>query len=216
MRIINDCTGYPPFLLAHIRRSMRWIDPMDLKGIDCIKLWSELPELTDQAPTSIRDAKQNGYKVCGLYKPVSNNNSPFIILLIKDIYRGVPFFYCCTPVPTLLITRVLAHEVAHHLVATRGYVFKKGEKLNKDEHEEELAEKYSFNVLRRMLGHWQYRFGYRLILDLAENHYILGMHDWNDKKYDRAAEHWYIAQNLNPNDELATYWYWRAKAMISS
>ena len=107
-------------------------------------------------------------------------------------------------------------EVAHHLVATRGFVFKRGENLKHHEYQEVLANRYAFGVVKRMEQRWYYRLGRWILRDLAEHHHIWAILDRREKRYERSAFHWYRAWSLNPELDEAAYWYFRAKEMQSS
>ena len=48
------------------------------------------------------------------------------VLYVASLYRGIPKVYWLSPVITLQLARILAHEVGHHLIKQRGYVFERG------------------------------------------------------------------------------------------
>jgi hypothetical protein len=108
------------------------------------------------------------------------------------------------------VARTLAHEVGHHLIAERGYVFAPGEKVEPAEYEEEMANRYSYSVIKRMRERWYYRLATWATKDLAGWHYVQGMLNWRDGKYEQAAQSWYKSFHLNPDREDAIYWYKRA------
>ncbi len=213
MEIVDYHSKLPWGTSWHLRRSLSYINQDDIEGIYCIRLLDQLPEPTDESEEWYSHARANGHEVCGWYTPKEKGTPAYITLHIGDIYRAVPCAYWWTTVPTLLITRVLAHEVAHHLVAKRGYIFRRGERLNHREYEEAAANRYAFSVIERMQERWVYRIGRWLIKDLADHHYIIGMLDWKEKKYSKAADRWYKAWCLNPNLDEAAHWYWRAREM---
>src|SRR5262244_3452618 len=127
------------------------------------------------------------------------------------LYRGIPRLYRWTTVPTLSISYTLAHEVGHHLIATRGYVFQPHEKFKDDANREDFCNRYAFHVTQKMMAHWYYRLGQWALKDLASWYYIFGCRDWNEKKYKKAAERFYTSFHLDRNREDALNWYWRAK-----
>ena len=98
-----------------------------------------------------------------------------IVLYVPSLYRGIPKVYWLSPVITLQLARILAHEVGHHLIKQRGYVFERGERVEPREYEEELANRYSFSVRKRMLRRWYYRVADWLTPDLAGWHYVIGL-----------------------------------------
>ena len=122
--------------------------------------------------------------------------------------------YWFTPVPTLLIAYSLAHEVGHHVVATRKYVTKAAGSAKTGEQEENLANEYALSIIKRMSDRWYYRLGKWAISDLSEWHYISGMSSWKSKNYAKAAEHWLNAWALDANNNEAAYWHKRAKEML--
>src|SRR6266496_2272448 len=118
MRIESQCTKPPWGVVWHVRRSLAWINDADMEGLFFIRLVDELPKPSSTSPEAIKEAFDQGFNIYGLYYKRRNKTKPaYIILNIADIYRGVPRLYWFTPVPTLLITYSLAHEVGHHIVA---------------------------------------------------------------------------------------------------
>ena len=200
----------------HLKRSLKWIDQSHLEGLYCIRLLDELPVPTEESDEWYKEARQEGYDVFGCYNAKQDNTVSCITLNLGDVYQSIPFLYRYTTVPTLLIAHSLAHEVAHHLVATRGYVFKRGENLKHKAYEEVIANRYAFYVVKRMEKRWYYRLGRWMVRDLSDHHHVLALLDWREKKYERSALHWYRAWCLNPELDEAAYWYWRAKKMHSA
>lgn len=200
----------------HVRRSLRWINQADLVGLDFIRLADEMPPPSNDSPDWHRTASAEGHSINGVYFARDDNTPACITLLIRDICVGIPDRYWLTPVPTLRIAHTLAHEVAHHLVKVRGHVFQPGENFKSVEYEEEFADRYAHGVVKKMETRWYYRLGQSLVKNLAMSHYIQGMLDWKAQKYERAAERWYKAWNLNPNLNEASYWHRRAKEMVKS
>lgn len=127
----------------------------------------------------------------------------------------MPRDYYWTPVATLIITHTLAHEVGHHISSKKGYIFAPIERSNKrtDQDEEMLANRYASSVLTRMRRRWHYRVATWAIKDLAKWHDVSGVMNWKKERYNEAAEHWYKAAVLEPDNLQAAYWYWRAKEM---
>lgn len=216
MEIINQCSNAPWGAAWHLQRSLRWIGHQDLEGLYCIRLLDELPEPTEQSDEEYKNAWAEGHDICGLYSPQNEDTVSCITLNLAGIYRPISRAYWCTNVPTLLIARTLAHETAHHLVSTRGYVFRKGERFKHREYEEVAANRYALNVIKKMQIRWYHRVGAWLIKDLGDHHYIQGMLDWREGKYLNAAARFYKTCRLNPDHDEAAYWYWRAKQLSSS
>lgn len=216
MQIRNDCTNPPKGLLRHIRQSLKWNNPADLDGIDFIWLTDEPSEQLVRNDEDLRRDIEEGLCVYGLY--MSGKKHPaYILLFVKSIYQAISAnpMYRVTTAPTLLITRTLAHEVGHHLAAKRGYIFQPGEKYKHQEIEEEFCDRYAFYVLKKMQERWYYRVGMWALKDIADMHYYFGAKAWESKDYERGAEHWYNAGQLNPDHKDAVRWYWLAKSKCS-
>src|SRR4051812_25062487 len=121
MEIRNECTDPPPGILRHVRRALGWINQTDLAGIDYIQLLDTASDLPERSPEWLRQAKEDGYAICGTYVPKHGDRPAHIALYAKDLYRPIFSLYERTPLVTLRIGHTLAHEVGHHLQATRGY-----------------------------------------------------------------------------------------------
>ncbi len=216
VEIINTASKLPRGALWQVRRSLAWMDHRDLDALSRIELVDKMPKPADSAPQDIKEAFAEDYGIYGIYHRGTKSRSPYITLLIADIYRGVPSIYWWTTVPTLLITFTLAHEVAHHVVARRGYINKPEERRKYGQHEEAFANRYAFSIWARMKQKWYYRFGEWAMKNLAEWQFGFGIHDWNAGRYAEAAEHWHTAWSFNPDHNEAAEWYWRAKEMSGS
>lgn len=214
LKILNCCTAPPLALEWQVRRSLRWFDESDLQGLDLIRLEDELPELTEGAADWVKRVQAEGESshVYGWYSPGKAEVPPYIMLYVRQVYRGIPSLLWWSSVPTLRLVRTLAHEVAHHVITTKGYVFQPGETAAD---EELIANRYAETVLAKMRAHWRYRFAHWCLRDLAGWHYAFGSVDWREKKYEAAADRFFKAWDLDPEHADASYWYWRAKEMCS-
>ena len=211
IEIKNNCGKLPLGAIWHIKRSLAWIDPADTVGIHSIELRYKLADVNPEAPEWHRHATEQDLSVNGLYFRGQDVSPASITLFVRDLYRGIPKVYWLTPVTTLAVAQTLAHEVGHHVIAERGYVFARGEKLFPREYEEEMAHRYSYSVIKRMRERWYFRLGMWAKKDLAGWHYVKGMLNWRDRKYKRAAENWYRSFHLDPDRQDAIYWYKRAR-----
>ena len=212
MEIINQYAGSPWGIEWQIRRSLRWIDPSLLQEVSSIKIETEMPELP-QGPNEaewargVRALGHSSY-VNGWYAPAQEGAPASIMLYARPIYRSIPWCLWWTTVPTLRILSTLAHEVAHHLVATRGYVFEKGEDVAD---EEALATRFSKKMVEATTVRWSYRLGRWCIKDLSNWYYIFAMTDWEKKDFRAAARRFHNAWDLCPDNSEAGYWYWEAR-----
>lgn len=199
----------------HVRRGLGWINPADLVGIDLIELQYKMADADSDAPDWHRQATEQDLSVNGLYLRRQGDSQARINLFVRDLYRGIPKIYWLTPVVSIVVTQTLAHEVGHHLIAERGYVFEQGEKVQPAEYEEEMAHRYSYQVVKKMKKGWYYKLAFWAIKDLAGWHYVQAMLNWRDGKYRQAAQGWYKSFTLDPDREDAIYWYKRAKEAVA-
>jgi len=204
MLIENFCTNSPFGLVRQVQRSLRWIDQADLVGINRICLVDQLAAVSNNSAEKVY--------IHGAYYAGEDNEPPYILLSVKEIYKGIPSALYWTTIPTLCIGRTLAHEVAHHLVAIRGYVFKPGDVEND---EESIADKYADFHIRGMMEKWYYRLAQWCIKDIADWYYVHGFFAASKQEYESAAESFFLAFNLNPDHPEAAKYYWRAKEMCN-
>lgn len=196
-----------------MRRSLLWIEKTHLEGLSYIRLEDALPELDNRADDWAKRTVAEGRRVYGWYASRERSEQSHIVLYIHEIYRSLPRILWWSSLPTLRIVRTLSHEVAHHLAATKGHVLGSDEN-GKDE--ESVANKYANNVLARMQSKWFNRLGQRCLKEIAEWHYVFGIADWRAKKFVNAADSFYKAWDLDPSNEEANYWYWRAREMLKA
>ncbi len=213
MKIINRTTKRRIGLLRHVRRCLSWIDPADLYGIERLVLQEEIGPPTKNSPDWHHKAHEEDHIVSGQYLFQSSGSPATIALYVRSLYLGIPRIFWLSPVITLHIARTLAHEVGHHIIAQRGYIFDRHEKT-KDDFGEEMADRYAFFVAKRMLSRRHYRVAERITHDLAEWHYNIGTIEWRDSRFERAADYWHKAFLLDPNHPDAGYWYWQAKREV--
>jgi hypothetical protein len=212
MEIRNDCATLPKGTFKHIRRCLSWVYPPDLQGIAFIRLIDKTPsdvilELKQyKLPNNLRHT-------LGFYVPASNGKPSYIALHVPKILRGVPRWGLRTTMPSLLFARVLAHEVGHHLVSVRGYALHPSEQPRRRHgvYEEEMVDRYAFELVRKAKTRWRYRLGQWLIRQIAEWHFVQGRVDRERKDYTQATERFLKAANLNPEFDDARQAYWLAK-----
>lgn len=212
--IKNECSNAPWGLERQVRRGIAWMSPADLEGIANIRLKNEIDGKDVILPLHLTE-NHDKVSVTGLYLKRDTRRPAEIILSVGNLYRGMPRVYWYTPALTLNICYTLAHEVGHHLIATRGYIFENTESYTDDEIEEEFCNRYAFFVTKLMMKRWYYRFGDWLLRDLANWYYVFGCASWKDAKFEEASQHFYTAFHLDRNLESALYWYRRAKDRIN-
>lgn len=86
MKIKNECKRPPSALLWQIKRSIRWIYPVDFEGIHCLTLIDELSPVKERSPAWYKEARKYDHIIGGWYKAESRTPAT-ITLNIKDIYR---------------------------------------------------------------------------------------------------------------------------------
>ena len=191
----------------HVRRALAWVNPADLAGVDFLQIESKLPQADTTSPEWHKSATEADWSVNGVYFHSEGGSPAYIKLFIRDLYRGIPKIFWLTPVITLVVAQTLAHEVGHHLIAERGYVFTRGERITPSEYEEEMAHRYAQFVIGKMKRRWYYRLAVRFTKHLAVWHSGQAYVDWKMGNYERAAESWYRSFHLDPDRVEEVHWY---------
>jgi hypothetical protein len=114
---------------------------------------------------------------------------------------------------TLRIAFTFAHEIAHHVIATRGFVYDRTEKYRPwqagefDPKKEETADRYADEVVSRMCQNWQYKLGRWLNKVLSKLWFEIGTGEHWKNNYDRAAYWNFRAFMVEPHNVDAGYAY---------
>ena len=164
----------PSGLLGHIRRSLNWIEPQDLDGIDHVLLLEDVPEISRRADPDLERVLQDGLLLFGAYKPRTANGPAHIILIVRSLYLPVPRVLTHTPAMTLRVAKTIAHEVGHHLIVEKKFVLRKKPNADEIESEEEFANRYARAVRSRMEHRWVYFLGATLLKVAAAINYYRG------------------------------------------
>jgi len=146
----------------HVRKALQWIPPTDLAAVGAIRIIEEEPDLpTYRAePPYLR-----GFLCNGRYFRKSPSETAQIVLYTRDLFLGIPWLFKPTPMATLRFAFTLAHEVGHHIIATRGYIYKPHEKYKPwskakfDPYEEKMADSYASDVIKKMSESRLYQLG---------------------------------------------------------
>ena len=219
LQIVNECKKLPPFALWHIRKAHQWIPPLDLVGINHILLRDKISYLSViNSDKQLIKAHQENFSICGFYTFGTENHQPFITLFLDDIFLPIPYFAKFSPIPTLLIAQALAHEVGHHLVSTRGYIFTLDEKYpvytKRPAYEEEMVNRYAFNVVDKMKKKLLYRVSAHLMNYLSDCYYGMAAARWEAKRYKDASDYWYKSFLLNSERQETIEWLWHSKEKL--
>jgi hypothetical protein len=214
--ILNRCKKLPLGAIWHVRHCLHWINPNHLTGIQYIELIDKLPAVSQASPEWYKEARKAKRGINAWYNEETKTDSAGIVLHMPDLCYGIPNFLWWTPAPTLLITKVLAHEVAHHLRYTRGYIFSRNEVIKRDWQEEGAADRYAFDLRREMVKKWSYWLGHEIISITADVYYRKGVKRWEERNYKKAASYWNKARIINSDHTYAAHWYRRAVEMCQS
>src|SRR5262249_11762420 len=147
---IKASTRYLPRLTQwHIRRSLKWTNPLDLAGVEIIRVMEEQPSeesLRKPTPFYLQDSA-----CLGEYKKRAKHLGS-INLYTRNLYIGVPALFRVTPVATLRVAFTLAHEIGHHIVARRGFIYEPTEQFKlkefNDEYQEALVNRFARDAVR--------------------------------------------------------------------
>jgi hypothetical protein len=216
IQVLNKCEKLPLGAVWQVRRCLRWIDPNHLAGIGYIELIDKLPDVKETSPDWYKEARKTDRGINAWYLHETETYCASIVLHMSELCNGIPGFFWWTTVPTLLITKVLAHEVAHHLKFTRGYIFSRNENLKREWQEEAAADRYAFDLIREMRRKWLYWLGHEAIAVIADTYYRTGVKRWEEKNYAKAASYWDKVMRLDSDHTYAAHWYWRALDMVES
>lgn len=205
MRIEVEGTYFPRLTKWHVRRALKWIGQRDLEELESIRVIDECPYDPESAkvPAYLRGFLHNGH-----YLRKMKNQPAQVVLFANDIYFGIPKLLMTSPMATLEVASTLAHEVGHHVIATRGYIYKPWENYKpwdgvRNPYEEKMADSYASDVIERMLRHWPYKLG-KLMARMASNFlYQWGLADYWDGDYQAAASRQARAHSLNLENESA-------------
>jgi hypothetical protein len=202
----------------HVRRVLKWINAEDLKDLHAIKVIDERP---DDPEYTGRPRYLSGLLYNGHYEFKTKDRDARVVMYANDIYFGIPYTMMYTPAATLRLARTLAHEVGHHVVATKGYIYKPWEKYRRwngvaDPYEEKMVEDYASDVLERMLGHWPYKFGKFFTRKFANLLYRASLQQYWDGDYVRSARLGFRAYHLDTTNLDASQCYRHSMEKLKS
>ncbi len=217
MRIEVEATYFPRLTECHVRRVLKRLSQEELEGLEAIRVINECPY--DPESTSVSPYLR-GFLHNGHYLRKTKNRPAEVVLFASDVYCGIPTLLMATPMATLKLARSLAHEVGHHVIATRGYIYKPWEKYKpwdgiRDPYEEKMADAYSADVIERMLRHWPYKLGKLMARMLSSFLYKAGIQDYWDGNYQSSASLQFHAETINPENEDAGQCYRHAMEKLN-
>lgn len=198
MLIKSETSWLPVLAQWHVRRALNWIDLIDCEGLEYIRLLDEKP-----GENANRDAPFiRGFTFNGSYGRRRDGTECHIKLFFDDLYLGLPLPFRFTPLATLKIAFTLAHEIAHHVLAQRGFVFSVFERhtpaRQREEYDEAIADRYAFDVVQRMGSHPAYKIGNALKRALTWYLRSQGEICFEKQQYSKAASYWFQEYLLGP------------------
>jgi hypothetical protein len=218
MRIEVAAEYYPRLMKWHVRQALKWIDPVDSAGIEFIRLMDESP---DDSEFGKQPAYFRGLRTGGMYMLEYKDTPPHIILYTRSLYLGIPSIFKLTPVATLMVAFTLAHEIAHHVITKRGYIYEPTEKhkYNRfkkyDKYEEGMCNNYALEVIKKMSATWYYKIGDWLRRHISKHYSIRAEVVWEKQEYKRAAHYWFCAYLLDSENARAAHGYSQAAAKLN-
>ena len=206
MRIEVESTHFPRLTKWHIRRVLKWISQRDIKGLESIRVIDECPDDPEESAKVSRYLR--GFLYNGHYSRKTKNQPAQIVLYANDVFFGIPKVLMASSLARLRLADRLAHEVGHHVIATRGYIYKPWEKHKPwdgitNPYEEKMADAYASDVIQGMLGHWRYRLGKLTARMLSTWLYKAGIEEYFRENYQSAASLLSRADTLNHDNEAA-------------
>lgn len=219
MKVKVETDYYSTLTEWHMRQALKWMNPLDLTGIAFIRL---RPDVKTDSKTTQPDYLRSPVCVGEYFKPnlkVKTAGPPHINIYTRPLYYGIPWLFKYSPVATLRMAFVLAHEVGHHLIARRGYVYEPTERYKADgihdERQEGTANRYAVDLVRSMSQRWHYKVGHWLSNKISRWYYRLGAAEWEKGAYERAAYNWFCSHCANPENHDAAVGYRQALARIN-
>ena len=203
MKVLGSTTSYPRLTKWHVRQSLKWIAPANMDGLAAVELMDEAPDDPKALKTP---AYLRGFLYNGRYFKENPQKPAHVVLYIRDLYVGIPGVLKVTPMATLRIAFTLSHEIGHHIIATRGYLFNRTEKYKPwqpgcfDPYEEEMADAYASEVIQKMCQSWYYRFGRFLTRVVGKTLFRAGIQQYWEGNHHKAASCTFQAYMVDPTN----------------
>lgn len=203
MRIIERAgSKNQPGLVKALEACLRWIPESDLRELNHVELVPNV-DLLKTEPCwwrSLNDRDPVWAKA--MYSRRSNQGPAYITVFTDALSLPIERIIRFRPVTTLYFARIVAHEVGHHLIATRGFACDPTESSEAID-EEEHCDRYAFEIVRRMKSTWYYRFAARTLAFFSKVHFEEGRQNWLREDFTVAAASWYKAWLLDPENTKA-------------
>ena len=216
--LVNISTSYLPRLTEwHVSRCLKWLNPLELTGIEAICLMEE--ESPENPNLKGKPFYLRGSACLGEYQK-GQHRCGSIILYTRYLYLGIPAFFRLTPIATLRVAFALSHEIGHHLIARRGFIYEATEKFKLKEfneaYQERLVDRFACDMVRRMSRKWYYWVARGLSKKISGFYYVRGTVDWDRQDYESAAYHWFCAFYADLENDDAIRGWQQAVARVKS
>jgi len=201
----------PRDLVRRIRAALKHIDAEQVEGIDHVLLLDQVPDVSLRRDPDLRRTVADGRLVFGAYRSKDDNNAAHIILIVRSLYGPMPPLLTSSAAMTLRIAEVIAHEVAHHLIAERRFLLQSKPGTAMSETEEEFAKSFARAITSRMERKFIYRLGGVLLRTAASVNFQRGVRAWRKGNYDQAAKYFDLAIKIKADATDASYWFVKAR-----
>jgi hypothetical protein len=214
MRIEIATKHFPRLTAWHVRKALKWIDRRDLAGLECVRLLDYEPQDSD---ISTQPPYLRGFLHVGHYFIKKGKRPATIALYTRDLYYGIPALLAASPMVTVELVSTLAHEVGHHVIASRSHIEEKIKKQRRpraglaNSEAERVAEEYASSVIRTMLKHPYYRIGKLLSRILSRFYFERGLVAHGKRNFRSAASLHFRAYIINPENSDAGQAYLQDK-----
>lgn len=156
--IINYAQHAPIGAVWQLKHAISWMKAADLEGLSCIKLYDDMPDVTEDTPESIKRNLEAGLLCPGQYLPKKEGRPAAIMLFLKVVYQPIPPLYFLLPRATKRLTVQLAFGVAYHVLATTKSRYADDEEFIENEEDEQFVADYVSDIITKMELRWYYRF----------------------------------------------------------
>ncbi len=209
---------WPPYTARHVRRVLWWINPEDVKDLHSIRVIDGRPNDPEYRE---RPHYLSGFLYNGHYECKTKDRNATVVLYAEDVYFGVPKIFAGSAIATLKLAHTLAHEIGHHVIATKGYLYRPWEKYREwngraDPYEEMMAQSYASDVIDRMLSRWPYRWGQFWTRKLSSLFCGAGVQEYWDGNYQKSAQLTFRAYHLDPTNNEANTCYRHAMEKLKT
>lgn len=211
LKIINLCSGKFNFVSFYVKRIIKHIGSNNFSQIDRIILLDETSMLEQDIPESVNKIIFSGLRVFGYYFHGTKNKSPHIVLLIHEIYRGIPFPLNLTPIVVIGLTRTIIPALGFHLLDKK-YVINKEEKIS-EKRKERIIKRFTNIILKRMLKRNFFKFLNFCLREISSWYFAFAKADYKLNDFIRARENFYTSWQLDPKNKEAGEWYWYLKGL---